>query len=635
MLQSIRDRATGWLAWIVVAVISIPFALWGVSSYFTGGSEPVVASVGDRDISAQQFSRFYQQQYRQLQTAYGDAFRPEQVNEAMLKRQMLEGLIGQTLLQQYTNDIGMAISDRQLAERIYRIEAFQGDDGRFSQDRYERLLTQQGYGVSQFERQFRRDLLVDQLRAAVQQSVLIARPEVDLFVRWRDQKREISYLAIATDAFLDEAEVTDEAITDYYREHKGQFQAPARVRVDYVVLSPQTVAEEIEPSEESLRALYESEKQRWTQPEERKVRHILVTGADKQARARAEALRRQLLGGANFADLARQESADPGSAARGGDLGWVRRSTLEGPFAEAAFALEPGEISEVVQSRHGFHIIQVVDVREGETVSFEEARGDLVEAYQREKLGERMYELGDRLATISFENPASLEPVAEALGLEIRHSPWLTKGGDEAEGIFAQSKVREAAFSQTVLNEGMNSEVLELEDGRLVVLRVAEHEPARAKPLDEALRGEIRDRLRRRQARQAAQQLAESLKAELAAGADAAALAERHEAVTFRDLGTVGREYGEGVDADIVATAFDSASAGQQGDGYIVTGLSDGDWAVVAIGEVIPGDPSKLSAEERESLRRQLADRAADSQLAAFVASLRKAYDVQVFADRL
>ena len=634
MLQSIRDRATGWLAWVVVAVISIPFALWGVSSYFTGGSERVVAQVGDREITAQQFGQFYQQQYQQLQMAYGDAFRPEQVNEPLLKRQMLEGLIGQTLLQQYTADIGMAISDQQLAERIYRIEAFQVENGNFSQERYERLLAQQGYSAAQFERQLRDDLLIDQLRAAVQQTVLIASQEVALFVRWRDQQRRIAYLRVSSNAFLDTAKVADEAIRDYYEENKSQYQVPARVRVNYVVLSPEAVAEEIEPSAEALRRLYEAEKQRWHQPEERKVRHILVAGSDEQARARAEALRRQLTGGANFADLARQESADPGSAAKGGDLGWVRRSTLEGPFAEAAFALEPGEISDVVKTRYGFHLIQVQDVREGETVPFEAVREELTEAHRREKLGERMYELRDRLANISFENPSSLEPVAEALGLEIRRSPWVTPGDDEAEDVLAEPKVRETAFSQTVLNEGMNSEVLELEDGRLVVLRVTDHEPARVKSL-EAVRGEVRDRLRQRQARQAAQALADSLKAELAAGADITALAKQHEAVTVKDLGTVGREYGEGVDADVVAAAFGLTPAPQETAMSTVTGLSEGDWAAIVVGAITPGDPSRLSAEERESLRRQLADRASDRQLAAFVASLRETHDVRVYADRL
>ena len=353
MLQSIRDRASGWLAGLLVALISIPFALWGINRYFGGGGEEVVAKVNGQQISANAFQREYEQRYTQIQRAYGDQFDPSMINQAKFKQQVLESMIRNRLITQHIHDAGFAISNQELANQVETIPAFQ-QNGKFSEKLYRERLQQQGYGPSQFEQKLRNAIEIDQLRNGLLGTAVATRKDVDAYVRMRFQKRDVSYLEIAAKHFLGRVKVSDSRVQSYYHEHRSDYMTPERVRLKYVELSPQQVAGTVKVTQSDLKQYYQNHIKRYTTAPRRHALHILIkpkNGNDAAAREKAERIRKKALSGESFRKLAREYSDDAGSAKQGGDLGWVSPGEMVKPFDNALFHLKKGQTSKVVKTR--------------------------------------------------------------------------------------------------------------------------------------------------------------------------------------------------------------------------------------------------------------------------------------------
>ncbi len=632
MLQSIRDGVKGWIAYVIVGFIAVPFLFIGGYSYFTGSGGAVVAEVDGVDIDRQRLDQVYRQQRDRLAEMFGGSLPDDMYDEAALRRESLDRIINQTLLYGFVGDKGLRVSDQELAHHIRNQEAFQVD-GRFSRERYEMLLQRNRMTTDQYEALVRRDLLVDQLQEAVMLSTVVSEAQLDRYISLIDQRRSFAYAKWPASALLEEVEVTDAEVETRYEAHLTEYMRPEAVRVAYVELTPEALGERARITEDELRAYYRETRGRYGDGGRREARHILIQlgedpaeGEVEQARALALDLRQRIEQGESFEELADAHSDDAGSARRGGMLGWLERGDTVEPFEEALFSLDEGELSDPVRSPFGYHLIFVEGVEAGDAPDFEEVRDEVRRDLLRAEVGAELFEMADELANIAFEQPAGLEPAADALGLEIRTSDWIPRDGAE-EGLAGYPQVVEAAFHEDVLEHAYNSDLIELADDRFLVLRLHEHRPAAPEPL-EAVADEIRETLRRQAAGEIARQRAEALAEALEEGAD------WDEAVAGQggDAGSaelVGRGDSRHPPA-VVERAFTLG----EGAGAVVT-LNDAGAAYVRLDAIEPGDPDALDADERRELRQQLLAAGARAEFDGLIEAMRAEANIRIREDRL
>lgn len=637
MLQAIRDRTRGWIAYVIVALLVIPFALFGLYNYIADGGGPqTVATVNGEEITRTRLDQAYRQRQSQLREMLGERFDPAMFDDQQLRRETLQQLIDRQLLLGYAQEAGLRVPDGDVAAAVREQSMFQVD-GEFSVERYRELLSQNNIAPEQYEAQLRRDLALEALRSAVADSALASEREIERLVALQRQERRTAWLRVATEAFADAVSIDEAAVSEYYESNREAYRRPEQVRLRYLLLDPQTLAGSVEVDTQTLRERYEERRASAERQAPRRIRHILLEvpdSADAEAvREEAQALRERILAGEDFAEVAEEASDDPGSARNGGDLGLVRRGDFVERFEEAAWALEEGELSEPVRTEFGWHLIEVTEVRAPDVPPFEEMRAELREEVAAERAQRRLFELGNELETLAFENPDSLEPAAEALSLEIRETDWITVSGTD-EGIASSATVLEKAFSDALIEAGENSELLELSGDRYAVIRVADHREAQVRPL-EAVREQVVAALREERAAEAAREEAERLRDALAAGESPEQLAtEAGEAVRFRAPQWIARDSG-GVPRAVRDQAFRLAvAADSESPVTELARVSDG-WAVVVVDEVRPGDPSALSAEEREQLRTTLNRLDGNAAFEALVAALREQADISIREDRL
>ncbi len=530
MLQEIKERAQGWVAWAIVILISIPFALWGIQSYLGGGTERVAAKVNGSKITERELSQSLQRSRMQLRERLGAAYDPDLFETGQLRAQVLERMIRDRVLLDVSYAMGMRVSDEAVRAAILAEPAFQRD-GAFDKATYARVLQLQGLTPMAYEERLRSGLLSTQLARAVTESGFITDAELAAATRLQRQRRDIAYVILPQAELVPETPATAEEVQFYYDANRDRFESPERVKLSYMVLDAEALGLSEAVDEARLRAAYEERADELREPELRAVRHILLTvppHADdaeaQQVKERLVELRAEIEAGADFAAIAEADSEDPVSAAQGGDLGIVEPGMMDPAFEQAAFALDKGVVSETVRSRFGYHLIEVTDIHGGQPKPFEEVREQLARELGRGGVENAYFELAEQLANLTYESPDSLIPAAEALDLEVETSDWIERSG--GDGILGAPKVTRAAFSEDVLVRGNNSELIEPDPDRMqaIVLRVDEHEPAAVRPLDE-VREEIVARLKQQQAAEDALAAAAAMVERLRSGEDFAALA--------------------------------------------------------------------------------------------------------------
>jgi peptidyl-prolyl cis-trans isomerase D len=487
MLQNIRDRLTGPFVWFIVGIIVIPFAFFGIETLRTGGGDPTIAKVGDQKITQSQFRAGFEQRMQQLQQLMGENFRPELLDQARFRQSVLDDMVQESLMRQHVRKAGYRASDAALFATLSTIPAFQ-EDGKFSSEAYRTRLAQQGYAPARFEAQLRDGIETDQLRTGLLDSAFVAPTSAEQAYRLEQQQRWLAYAVFEAAKYQASATVEPAQIEERYEQQKAKYQSPERLRVAYLELSLETLPPAPAPDADYLRSIYEADKAtRFSTTEERHARHILINfGADKAvARQRAEALATRIANGTDFAALAADQSEDPGSKAKGGDLGWVKRGQMVEKFEQALFALKPGEVSAPVETEFGWHLIKLDDVHEAKVQGFDEpaVQAELLRLYRARDGERRFQELSEKLEQTAFESSSSLEPAAKALGLEIKQSDWFTRAA--GTGVAAEAALREAAFADEVLQGGENSRPITLGPNRIAVVRKHEYEAPRQKPLEE------------------------------------------------------------------------------------------------------------------------------------------------------
>lgn len=608
MLQEIRERAQGWIAWAIVILITIPFALWGIQSYLGVGTEPIVATVNGTEIKTRDLDMRVEETRMRMRERLGAAYRPELFEGAALRDQVLEGMIQEQLLLQASLDMGLRASSLELQGAILANPAFQRD-GRFDKETYDRMMQLQGMSALQYEESLRQRIVGTQIQRALAVSELVTEQELTEAVHLDRQQRRLSYLRLPKGEFRDDSPLPEEEIQAWYESHADLYRTPERVKLTYLVLDTAQLSAGQPVDEEALRDRYAEQLETFRTPEQRRARHILVTldqGADQaaeaEAKARIEAIRARLTAGEAFATVAQEVSQDPGSASQGGDLGLLGQGVMDPAFEGATFALELGQLSEPVRTPFGYHLIEVTEIQPETLKPFEEVRDQLATEVSQGSTESAFYDMAERLANLVYEHPDSLEPAATALGLPLQTSDWL--GRDGGADLLASPKVVGAAFSDEVLREGTNSDLIEPEPEvlRAIVLRVTEHEEAAPKPLAE-VREEIITTLRERKAAEAAQAAAKAMVERLQAGETLASLAGSQ---PVTEAGLVARD-SAAVPADVLDLAFTLPPVAAGAPRYGFRPAADGDALVVAVTEVVDGDLGGLDEAALQGTRREFA----------------------------
>ena len=635
MLSAIREKATGWIAWILVILISIPFALWGVNSYFEGATQIVIAVANGVEIEQSDYQRALAQKQRQLVQLAGRDLGTEYLDSPVFKRQVVDSMIDEALAREFSRDRGFRISDNQLNRFIRTTEAFH-TNGQFDNERYERLIGNAGLSVQGFQAQQRQQLTTDQMRISLAETAFVSRTELNYALKLLNQKRSAVYAILLLEHFLEGVKITDEDISNEFDAKRAVYFEPPQARVAYVELSVARLADAIKIDDSAVKKHYDDAPRRYSKPGSRSASHILLplvpgAAAEEAVRAKAARLVSEARGGADFAELARTYSKDAGSATRGGDLGVIQKGAMVPPFEKAVFALSAGEISEPVKTEFGYHVIKVTRVSKTEAIPFEEVREDIATALRRRGGEAEFVQLAEQLGNIAFEQPDSLEPLTDQLGLAIQTSDWFS--GAMGTGIAANPKVRKAAFSDEVLVDGLNSGVIEIDPDTLIVFRKLEHRERRPMLLEE-VSDQIKTTLENRQAMLALEQAGNAILTALTDGTPWAELLGRYglvEASLPAAVEEITDPQEQAIAVKVFAAPHPGAGAPVFGGGQISPEV----FAIYRLDAVTMGDPSAVEQEEREQVRTAILRRQGDLLFDGFRADLRKAADVKIFDDRL
>ncbi len=581
MLEAIRNQTKGWLAKLILALITIPFALWGIDSYFNAGARnELVAEVGDSGVSRQEFTNMLKEQADRMRQTLGPNFDPAMTETAEFREQVLNAMAEEEAMLQEAKAVGLQAQDAQIAAILQQMPPFQ-EDGKFSPERYKRVLAQRGYTPASFEQQLRRDITLETQRQPLLAGALLPSTSADLVARIAGQRREISWHEIKPSAVAGQLNVTDKDIQAYFDAHKADYTEPEAVRVEYAILSLDELAKSIQPTEKEIQDYYAANASRLGPPEERSASHILIGAAQgdaearKQAKAKAEALLAAVQKAPNtFAEVAKRESQDEGSAVEGGSLGSFGRGMMVKPFEDAVFSMKPGEIR-LVETEYGFHVIRLDGIKSS-TPSLASVRGQIENEIRRQHAQKRYAEDAENFSNIVYEQSASLKPAADALKLSVQTTDWMTRKGFPAEP-FNSAKLLEAVFTADAIKSRQNIEPVETSRNTLVAVRVVDHRPARQKPVAE-VSGGIREKLLAEQTASLTAKLGQEMIAVLKQGKEPAGL-------QWSAFKIVGRQQPGGLDPKTVQAIMRAETS--KLPAFAGAAMPDGGYRVVRVTRVV------------------------------------------------
>ncbi|MCR6555571.1 peptidyl-prolyl cis-trans isomerase, partial [Aeromonas sp. CPF2-S1] len=401
------------------------------------------------------------------------------------RRGVLDRLIDQALIDDKARSLGLRVSDEQIKQAIVAMPEF-AENGKFSNDRYLQLIRRAGMTPEMFRDSLRQDMVRQQLMGAVLGSEFALKGEAEQLDRLYNQTRDLRLIRLAASAYVDGIEVSDAEVEQFYKANSARFMNDETVKVDYLLLDAANLGKNIKVTEQDAQDYYDQHQDLFQRPERRQVAHILIPfGKDeKAAEQKAEAVLAKAKAGDDFAALAKADSSDTFSAKKGGELDWFEKGVMDPAFEKAAFALaKAGDLSAVVKSPFGFHIIKLLGVEPAKTKPFVDVMSDTIARLQSEKAKEQFFAEQQKMADSSFENPDSLDLTAEAMGLQVQSTGYFSQA--DAPAPLNDPKVLSVAFSEQLRDDNTNSDVIELADGKALVLHIIGHQPKAAKPLAE------------------------------------------------------------------------------------------------------------------------------------------------------
>ncbi|MGS3141675.1 peptidylprolyl isomerase [Aeromonas sanarellii] len=630
MLDKLREGAQGKVAKVILGLIILSFALAGVGSYLNGPARTAPATVNGNDISAPALENAYRNERARMEAQMGEAFNQLAANPDYMKqfrRGVLDRLIDQALIDDKARSLGLRVSDEQIKQAIVAMPEF-AEEGKFSNDRYLQLIRRAGMTPEMFRDSLRQDMVRQQLMGAVLGSEFALKGEAEQLDRLYNQTRDLRLVRLAASAYVDGVEVSDAEIEQFYKVNSGRFMNDEKVKVDYLLLDAANLGKNIKVTEQDAQDYYDQHQDLFQRAERRQVAHILIPfGKDeKAAEQKAEAVLAKAKAGDDFAALAKAESSDTFSAKKGGELDWFEKGVMDPAFEQAAFALaKAGDLSAVVKSPFGFHIIKLLAVEPAKTKPFVDVKSDTIARLQSDKAKEQFFAEQQKMADSSFENPDSLDLTAETMGLKVVSSDYFSQA--DAPAPLSDPKVLSVAFSEQLRDDNTNSDVIELGDGKALVLHIMGHQPKAAKPLAE-VKEQVIAAIKHDKASEVARGKAQGLLDKLRAGesieADLAALGLKVE--THKGVARFAQE----MDQNLVAQAFRMPHPKDGKPSVELVTEANGDRVVVALDRVnLIKEPSQMVS----LLQGQLGQGKAQADYKSLIDELRKAAKIEYFTD--
>lgn len=581
MLEAIRNRAQGWLAKVILALITIPFALWGIDSYFNSSAKTeLVAEVGKGGVTRQAFTDALKEQAERMRQAMGANFDPAATETPGFRENVLNSLAEEEAMLLEAQVAGVQVTDKQIAAVLHQIPGFQVD-GKFSEEHYKKALQNRGFSPAYFENSLRREIVLQTYQQPLTVSSLVSAKSVELVTKIAGQRREVSWFDISPATAAQEIKITDQDLQAYFEKHKNDYMEPEALRVEFAVLSLDGLAQGIQISEKQIQDYYTSNAAKLGPPEERVASHILVSAAAadpaarKQAKSKAEGLLATVTKAPKtFAEVAKRESQDTGSAAKGGSLGSFPRGQMVKPFEDAVFSMKPGEIR-LVESEYGFHVIRLDGVKS--SVPALSVVRPQIEIELRKQLAQKQFaEAAESFNNLVYEQGTSLKPAADALKLSVMTSDWLTKQGLPVSP-FNSKKLMGAVFAADAIKSKQNIEPVEVNRNELVAARVIDYRPAKQKALAEVV-GNIREKLLTEQTAKQSEKIGQSKITQLKQGAEPAGMG-------WAAFQVVGRQQPGGLDAKTLQNVM-RAESGKL-PAYLGNSLPDGGYRIIRVTRVM------------------------------------------------
>lgn len=611
-----------------LVLITLPFAFWGVDSYFrSGGGTDELANVGGSSISRQDFSQALRDQQERLRGQLGREFNPAMLETPEARAAMLDSLVTQRLLLLHATKSGLMATDEQLIEVIGSIPALQ-EDGKFSKRRYEQALRSQGLTQAGFEAKLRQDLTLQQLVQSISDTAVVSSVAAERVVAIQLEERQVSEIAIRPEQYAAQVKISSEAVKDYYEKNRKQFEIPQQIRAEYVVLSRDALAEQITVSPDEVKSAYDRNAKNYETQEERRASHILIQSpADapeaeqKAARARIDAIFQQVKRNpADFAKLAKEHSQDPGSAPKGGDLGYFARGAMVKAFEDAVFSLKENQLSDVVHSEFGYHIIRLTDIKAGKVRSLDEARETIAAELKGQAAGRKFAEAAEAFSNTVYEQSDSLKPAADKFKLPIRQTGFFDQANRVAAGPLAgNDKLFAALFSEDAIKNKRNTDAIEVAPNTLVSARVLELRPAQLRTL-ESVKTEIEKRLQAEESARMAQKEGEAKLAILNKGESIA--------LAWGQPQTVVRQPMRGLASEAQRAIF-KAPAGKL-PVYASAHLPNGAFVIYRITQVKSGIAKGMDDARAKALRAELRQLTGLDDFSALLAALKSRYGVKI-----
>lgn len=648
MLQSIRDKTSGWIATIVLGLVILTMAFFGIESYLMPKVDTFVARVEGppkflgfgkqvREVSQEDFRKRFEQVRRAQREAEGEKFNATAFETLTNKRRILDQLIDDALLVLVAEREGVVLSKSAIQNAIMEIDAFKVA-GRFNPNQYQLTLQAQGMTPQQFQSMVEADLIQRLIPSELAASGLAGDSELDAYIRLGEQTRDVRFVAIPQPT-VPALPPTDAELKAWHASHAAKYRTPEKVAVEYVELMASSMPVEGSPDEATLRERYESVKTRYGAAEQRMASHVLVKLDEKASPAEVEAARKKAAiitaqarqPGADFAAIATANSDDLGSKDVGGDLGPVAKGVFGDAFDKAFDALKPGQVSEPVRLPDGWHVIYFRELVAGSGKPFEEVRAEIEAEYLEAERERAFNDLSGKLVDRIYAQPGALTPAATELKLPVRRTALFT--ADAGEGLAALPQVRKAAFADAQRLDRQVSDPVEIEPNHVVVVHVIDHQPSAATPLA-AVRDRVAADFQADRALKAAKARAEALLARARKGETLDVIAAEL-ATTVTDVPGMGRRAPTPQLEPLITAAFRSPRPDAGKTGVELAALTGTQYALVSVTKVTDGDAAKLDAATRTNLKSQLAKARGAVDAQAFTAGLRKQFSVKVAEDRL
>ena len=626
MFETVRTHRRFLMIFLTLLVFPsfVATGIYGYNRFMS--AEEAVAKIGGEVISPQQFEAAHRERLDQVRQAVGENFDPAVFDTPAAREASLNSMLGDRALRREAVDSHVMIGADRLRQVIASVPAFQ-EDGKFSYSRYKTVLGAQGMSEAMFEQRVREDLARQTLLDGVARSTIVPSVLSERLATLVQETRTVRERRFRPEDFVARVNVGDDAIKGYYEANRAQFETKESIDVQLLALTLDDVARQISVPPAELQSYYEQNKASFTEPEQRRASHILLTvgeGGSAKDKDGARKLAQELLARIkarpdDFAKLAQEYSKDPGSAAKGGDLGFFGRGMMVKPFEEAAFGLKPGDTSDIVESEFGLHLIRVSEVKGGAVAPFEQVKGKIEATFRQQQAQKKFAESAEQFTNIVYEQSDSLQPAADKLGLKIQTIANVTRDGvprGAPGAALLPAAAVQALFADDALGKKRNIAAVEVGGGTLVSARVVEHRPARLRPLEE-VSPQIRERLVREQAVRLARE---------AAAAAAEALRKTPAEAGFSPPRTVSRGQGEGMSPDALREVM-RVPAGNL-PAFVVADTPMGAQSVFWV--LDSRQPEKSDPQALSQVRRGVEQQQAAADDQAYVAELKRKYKAQV-----